>query len=77
MLNGYGRPPVPVGGARVENDEGWAIVSDADLVCTLCGADAHLAADGVYRHTKDALQDASTYCDRYGYPIEVRKRGAA
>lgn len=43
------------------------------LVCTLCGSAATLADDGYWRHANPPHVDASTFCDKYGYPIQVRE----
>ncbi len=41
-------------------------------VCRVCGADAvWVAEEAVHRHAKQPFEDQSTFCDRYGYPIEV------
>lgn len=40
--------------------------------CKLCGAYAEFRVDeGVYRHANQPFEDASTFCDKYGYPIPV------
>lgn len=46
-------------------------MTETKLVCRLCGSDAHLAKDGEYRHAKQGWEDASTFCEKYGYPIPV------
>lgn len=43
------------------------------LVCKLCGAPAKEAEDGRHRHEGEPFDDASGFCDRYGYPIPVRE----
>ncbi len=46
------------------------------LVCKLCGAPAHLASDGNYRHSGQPFEDGSGFCDKYGYPIPVEEKPA-
>jgi hypothetical protein len=43
------------------------------FVCTLCGSDAKWDNDdnGAWRHAKQPYEDNSTFCSRYGYPIQV------
>ncbi len=44
-----------------------------EYVCTLCGGDAKfVTAENVWRHkSHPRLNVASSFCDKYGYPIQV------
>lgn len=47
------------------------------LVCTLCGSEAEYIEDeAIWRHKGEPFDDkyaAQSFCDRYGYPIKIRK----
>lgn len=61
--------PCAMCGAKFPHECGVQIV--AHYTCQICGAAAYLTPEGVYRHANDPFEDASGFCDKYGYPIPV------
>ena len=41
------------------------------IICTLCKSPAYAAPDGYFRHANKPWEDASSFCEKYGYPISV------
>ncbi len=68
-MNSTPKDPCPVCSAKYPHFCGIKVVPY--LTCSLCGSPAYLDEDGFHRHANDPFEDASTFCDRYGYPIMV------
>lgn len=67
-----GKDHVPARADQALRELGRLVKADG-LVCSLCKAPAGLAADGNYRHTGTPFEDASAFCEKYGYPIPVEE----
>jgi hypothetical protein len=50
------------------------MMSPDERVCALCGAPAKLTNEGIYRHSGQPFEDASAFCEKYGYPIPTITR---